>query len=116
MSLPDRFQDNQAVADRCRWEVERLADEWERTRPRGVDVTAMAEHPAYQRIVKLGIPAVPWLLARLERRPNHWFLALSAITGADPVPVESQGNMKAMTDAWLKWGRENGYRWPADVD
>lgn len=99
-----------AVAGK-REEVERLADEWEQNRPRGVDVVEMAEHPAYQRIIALGVAAVPWLLARLEQRPNHWFLALDAITGANPVPPESQGNIKAMAEAWIDWGRENGYQW-----
>ena len=99
-----------AVAGK-REDVEQLADEWEQNRPRGVDVVEMAEHLAYQRIIEIGVGAVPWLLARLEQRPNHWFLALDAITGANPVPAESQGNIKAMADAWIKWGRENGYQW-----
>ncbi len=100
-----------AVVAGRREEVEQLADEWEQNRPRGVDVVAMAEHPAYQRIIEIGVAAVPWLLSRLEQRPNHWFLALNAITGSNPVPSESQGNVKAMADAWIKWGWENGYRW-----
>ncbi len=99
-----------AVAGK-RDEVEQLADEWERNRPRGVDVVEMAKHPAYQRIIEIGVPAVPWLLARLEQSPNHWFLALHAITGATLVPAENQGKVKDMARAWINWGRENGYRW-----
>ena len=69
-----------------------------------------ALHPAYQRIIGMGPRAVPLLLARLAQKPAHWFWALHAITGADPVPQESQGNLKGMTTAWLAWGAEHGYR------
>lgn len=88
---------------------EALADEWEANGPRGVDIADMVEHTAYQQIIGMGQPAVPWLLGRLERQPNHWFHALNSITGAQPVPPEGEGNFKSMTDSWLDWGRENGY-------
>ena len=96
---------------------ERLADEWERDRPRGADVAQMTQHPAYQRIIAMGEPAVPWLLQRLAEKPNHWFVALNAITGAKPVPPESRGRIKEMAQAWLDWGRQNGYELTGrDVD
>ena len=57
----------------------------------------------------MGEPAVPWLLQRLAERPDHWFVALNAITGARPVPSESRGRIKEMTQAWLNWGRQQGY-------
>ena len=88
---------------------ERLADEWERDRPRGIDIEQMTKHPAYQRIIAMGEPAVPWLLQRLAEKPDHWFVALNAITGARPVPPESRGRIKEMTQAWLDWGRQQGY-------
>ena len=88
---------------------EQLADEWERDRPRGADIEQMTQHPAYQSIIGLGEPAVPWLLQRLAERPGHWFVALNAITGARPVPPESRGRIKEMTQAWLNWGRQQGY-------
>ena len=88
---------------------ESLADEWERDRPRGVDIAQMTRHPAYQRIIAMGEPAVPWLFLRLATKPDHWFVALSTITGARPVPPESRGRVKEMTQAWLDWGRQQGY-------
>jgi len=88
---------------------ERLADEWVRDRPRGVDIAQMTKHPAYQRIIAMGEPAVPWLLNRLATKPDHWFVALSAITGAKPVPLESRGRVKEMARAWLDWGNQQGY-------
>ena len=104
----------QDPADRA--EFEKLADEWELNRPRGQDLAVMAMHPAYQRIIDMGLSAVPWLLARLERRPGHWFLALNRMTGAQPVLPENEGNLKAMAEDWLRWGKQNGYEQSGYVD
>lgn len=68
-------------------------------------------HPTYQRIIGMGPRVVPLLLAELERKSGHWFWALHAITGANPVPEDSEGNLRAMAEAWLEWGRQRGYRW-----
>ena len=92
-------------------EFQRLADEWERDRPRGVDIAEMVKHPAYQRIIEMGEPATGWLLERLAEKPGHWFTALNKITKANPVPEESQGKLREMTDAWLSWGKLTGYQW-----
>ncbi len=67
-------------------------------------------HPAYQEIIGMGPAVVPLLLRDLERTRRHWFAALSAITGVDPVPSADAGDIPRMAEAWLRWGRENGYR------
>ena len=105
----DELEGDDAAPVPDRETFKRLADEWERDRPRGADVWQMTQHPAYERIIEMGEPAVPWLLQRLAEKPNHWFVALNAITGARPVPPESRGRIKEMAQAWLAWGRENGY-------
>jgi hypothetical protein len=71
----------------------------------------LAEHPAYQEIIAIGPEAIPLLLSELERQTDHWFRALHALTGADPVPPEKRGNLPEMAKAWLQWGRDQGYRW-----
>ena len=87
----DELEDADTAFALDRETFERLADEWERDRPRGVDIEQMTKHPAYQSIIAMGDPAVPWLLQRLSEKPDHWFVALNAITGARPVPPESGG-------------------------
>ena len=67
--------------------------------------TAMSNHPAYRQIIDLGAPAVPLLLALLPDTPDHWFVALAEITGADPVPEHERGDVKKMAASWLSWGR-----------
>ena len=68
-------------------------------------------HPAYQRIIGMGESAIPLLLEELDARPDHWAWALRAITGVDPVPDASRGKLRPTADAWVKWGRDNGYEW-----
>ena len=86
-----------------------LADIWEKDRPRGVDVAEMVMHPAYQHIIGMGKQVVPLLLDRLIKKPNHWFWALHAITGENPVVDCDAGNPKKMTEAWIQWGLKQGY-------
>jgi hypothetical protein len=90
-------------------EFQALAAEWKATRRPTSSAARMAEHPAYQRIIGMGPAAVPFLLAELARAPDHWFLALHAITGEDPVPPECRGNVREMADAWVKWGKARGF-------
>ncbi len=87
----------------------KLADEWRRETCFLSSTTAIATHPAYQRIIGLGPQVVPLVLAEMQRAGGHWFWALAALTGENPVPPADQGRVPAMTDAWLKWGRENGW-------
>jgi hypothetical protein len=83
----------------------RLADEWQRAVAHQSSHRLRYEHPAYQAIIRLGSPVVPLLLRDLATNRRHWFVALKAITGADPVPPESAGKIDEMANAWLRWGR-----------
>ena len=95
-------------AERCFLD---LAATWKRERGPHSSSARLAEHPAYQQIIALGPEAIPLLLRELEREPDHWFRALNALTGANPVLVDSRGNIREMAAAWLRWGRERGYHW-----
>lgn len=64
---------------------------------------------AYQRIIGLGPDVIPVILDSMRAEPDHWFVALSALTGADPVPEEARGRLRAMTQAWIDWGAEEGF-------
>jgi hypothetical protein len=73
--------------------------------------TVLRNHPAFQELIRMGEAVVPLMLRDLEERPRLWVWALPRITGADPVPASERGNIAKMSDAWLRWGREHGYRW-----
>lgn len=85
-----------------------LGATWREERGFSSSLTDLVLSPSYQRVISLGKPVVPYILAELTQRPDHWFWALTAITGADPVPPEAAGDVRAMTQAWIKWGDEAG--------
>ena len=90
-------------------EFVRLAAQWQ-VETAGASVTRrIVSHPAYLRIIGMGDRAVPWILDQLENGEAHWFEALHAITGANPVPDEDRGVYAKMARAWLAWGRDNGW-------
>jgi hypothetical protein len=82
-----------------------LAQQWKHACAFLSSTSAMVAHPAYQAIIALGQPAVPLLLRDMEKEPVHWFEALKAITGEDPVSPDDWGNIPAMAATWLAWGR-----------
>ena len=90
-------------------EFVRLAAQWQ-AETAGASVTRrIVSHPAYLRIIGMGERAVPWILDQLENGEAHWFEALHAITGANPVPDEDRGVYAKMAQAWVTWGRDNGW-------
>jgi hypothetical protein len=90
---------------------QRLAAVWRAETAYVSSSSDLVAHPAFEEIVGLGPPVVPLLLRELEKRSGHWHRALRRITGADPVPREDRGNIGKAAEAWLRWGKEQGYEW-----
>ena len=88
-----------------------LVAQWEPAAEAMSSVTRMVLHPAYQKIIAMGPRVIPLVLRELDRELHHWFWALRIITGEDPVPANRRGDLRAMREAWLAWGRSKGYRW-----
>lgn len=86
-----------------------LLQRWKRERGPYSYTRQLVAHPAYQQIIGLGEPAVALILRELEASPDHWFWALSAITGQDPVRPENRGKLRLMAADWIRWGRARGY-------
>jgi hypothetical protein len=88
-----------------------LAAEWKAGRGHTSSISKMCTHPAYQQVIGMGHRAIPLILRELERAPDHWFWALKAIAGVNPVPREERADIRAMAKHWIEWGRKEGYRW-----
>jgi hypothetical protein len=86
-----------------------LVAEWKAYRAPSNTVRLMTRHPAYQAIIELGGAAVPWLLEELAAEPDHWFAALRAIAGGNPVKSADSGDLHRMAGSWIEWGRLNGH-------
>jgi hypothetical protein len=91
-----------------RQRFQELARQWKDATLFLSSITDIAMHPAYQQIIGMGKDALPLLLDELRRHPDHWFWALQAITGVNPVPVSDRGDMGRMTQAWLAWADQQG--------
>ena len=89
----------------------RLASVWRAETAYVSSSSDLVSHPAFQQIVGMGSPVIPLLLRELENRTGHWHRALRQITGADPVPPADRGNIDKAAEAWLRWGKEQGYQW-----
>ena len=72
-------------------------------------VTDMAMHSAYQQIIGMGPEVLPLIFEDLSEAPGHWFWALTAIIGENPVAEKHAGNIVKMTDVWLDWACKRGY-------
>ncbi len=90
-------------------EFSRLAQQWRHeTRMLSSDADIAANF-AYYQIIGMGEKAVPLILRELQEHGGRWFWALRAITRQNPVAPKDRGNTKRMIQAWLEWGKQNGY-------
>ncbi len=90
---------------------QRLASIWRAETAYVSSSSDLVAHPAFQEIVGMGQAVIPLLLRELENRTGHWHRALRLIAGADPVPPPDRGNIDKAAEAWLRWGKEQGYEW-----
>ena len=98
-----RRDDDLAPAQLFHEQVER----WKNETGHLSSVTKMISHPSYLRIIGLGREGLPLILRELRERPDHWLVALNAITGEDPAPEGA--SFREAVAAWIKWGESKGY-------
>jgi hypothetical protein len=91
--------------------VRRLLAKWREETLVLSSTTALVAHPAYRELIAIGPAALPPLFHDLEQtHDGHLSGALAAITGAQPVPPEEGGRIRAVAERWLTWAREHGFR------
>lgn len=86
-----------------------LAETWRRQKGGISSISKKVSLPAYLRIIRLGSPVIPLLLEELQRRPDHWFVALEVLANENPVRESERADFNQTVAAWLRWGRERGY-------
>jgi hypothetical protein len=97
-------------ADELADEFQIQASEWKRDTLAMSSLSDMFTHPAYQRIMAMGKPALRLILEDLRKETEHWFYALEFIVGKEGKDV-AQGaeTVDDAKSAWLEWGYKNGY-------
>lgn len=81
------------------------ADKWKNDTAHLSIISQRLQHPAYQRIIRMGPSIVPFILEEMEQQPNHWFYALSLLTDANPIPADFKGTVRDAADLWIRWGK-----------
>ena len=84
-----------------------LSDRWYRDTLVLSSIQAKTLHPAYLRIVGLGLQALPFIFKELQVRPGQWFVALRSIAGEDP--LQPNDDFPTAVRKWLRWGTDHGY-------
>jgi len=77
------------------------ANHWKSETVHLSSVAKMISRPSYLRIVGLGKPVLPFLIKELIDSPDHWFAALEAITGDNPVP--NRATFDQAVQSWAEW-------------
>jgi hypothetical protein len=96
------FQDDLKLREK----FEKLANNWYEETCGFSSITKKITNFNYLKIIALGQAVVPLILHSLAQKPDHWFVALKALTDQDP--VESGDNFEQAVEAWLKWGKKEG--------
>lgn len=109
-TIPVHMPPHTPAGETVEQRVRRLEAAWKADTEFLSDAGRIIGHPAFREIVALGDAVVPLLLRDLESAPGLWVWALPEITGENPVPASDRGNVRQMSAAWLKWGREKGVR------
>lgn len=63
------------------------------------------KNAAYRSLKGLGRIIVPLAIDELSREPSMLVMLLAEITGEQPFSRAQRGDLRAMTDAWLHWGK-----------
>jgi hypothetical protein len=87
-------------------EFAKLVKQWKEETEGSSSISKKLLNIAYLRIIAMGEIAVPLILQELKYNPDHWFIALKAITNADP--VSPQASFEQAVHDWLEWGQRQG--------
>jgi hypothetical protein len=102
---------NNAIESTTRWFFDRYAAEWQVATAGLSSIVKKKRHPAYGAILHLGPSVIKYMLEDFQNNSPSplWFPALKELAGDDPVPPAHRGNVPAMKDAWIAWGRAKRY-------
>ena len=97
-----------ASTGRLETDFQRLATAWRQQTQFTSSITDIVLDPSYQRIIGMGEAAVSLILRELKKAPDHWYWALGSITQENPAQDAPEGDIAAICQAWLEWGKRRG--------
>lgn len=90
-------------------QFQELAARWKRETALDSHLYDIVMNEDYQRIMASGSKMIPFILRDLARKPAHWFWALHNLVPEGEDPAEGLTTIEEARQAWLRWGRDNGY-------
>lgn len=106
--LSKQFRTNDAV--RLRRRFDSLVNEWLPAARYQSNLGAVAMTVPYQEMIAMGPATIPLILRRLAQGDApYWLWALRMLAGENEAVVKAGGSMVEARDAWLEWGRAQGY-------
>jgi hypothetical protein len=99
--------ESQRTVSAARQQFNELVEKWREETRHLSSLTDIVLNFNYQRIIGMGPAALPFIFEELSTNGGHWFWALRAITGEDPVPPQDRGNIPNMKNAWIEWCRKH---------
>lgn len=82
-----------------------LRQKWDEDVQYQSSASKIIEHPAYQTIIALGEPMIPFIIQEVRNDDAHWFHALRKITGFTP-DVGGNYSIANLQRAWVNWYSE----------
>lgn len=85
----------------------RLHTQWKAETGGVSSIQKIVLNPHYLKIIGMGKPVIPFILKSLAQKPDHWFVALSALI--DDKPTTPGDTFNEAVAKWINWGFANGY-------
>lgn len=70
-------------------------------------ISEITNNSAYISIISLGQEVLPLIIDDLKISDSHWFYALEALTGCNPIKENHKGIIPLMKNDWIEWAKEN---------
>jgi hypothetical protein len=86
-----------------------LTSTWKQDTSFFSSINEITTNKAYLQIIAMGEKALPYIFKSMANEPHHWFVALSSITGINPIKHEHRGDISQMTSDWLEWAKKEQY-------
>ncbi|MFL0161959.1 hypothetical protein [Aquirufa salirivi] len=70
-------------------------------------ISEITNNSAYRSIIGLGQDILPFIINDLKINDAHWFYALEALTGQNPIKEYHKGIVPLMKKDWIEWATNN---------
>ena len=83
--------------------IDDLVSRWHREVGSRSSLKDILDLPSSRRIKEFGYRALPAIIRDLHREPSWLVFLAPEVADENPVPIESRGNIRKMSEAWVSW-------------